>query len=49
MIRLLALRCPSATWRAAVLAALLWLLPHTAWATWSVIAVDKSTGRVVIA
>src|SRR5512132_153913 len=29
--------------------ALVWLLPSTAFATWSVIAVDRSTSRVVIA
>lgn len=30
------------------LAMLLWL-PGTAWATWSIVAVDRSTGRIVIA
>lgn len=34
---------------AVVVVSLLAALPSTAWATWSVIAVDKSTGRVVIA
>jgi Family of unknown function (DUF1028) len=29
--------------------ALLWAVPSPAWATWSVIAVDKATGRVAIA
>ena len=31
------------------LAALLVLLPSTAFATWSVVAVDRNTGRIVIA
>jgi uncharacterized Ntn-hydrolase superfamily protein len=35
--------------RAAVLSSLLLLVPSTAFATWSVIAVDLATGRVVIA
>src|SRR5512143_3126144 len=35
--------------RIVVLAAVLFALPSSAWATWSVIAVDRSTGRVVIA
>lgn len=26
-----------------------WLMPASAWATWSIVAVDRSTGRVVIA
>src|SRR5215207_526684 len=34
---------------AAVFVAALLCLPSTAWATWSVIAVDANTGRVVIA
>jgi hypothetical protein len=38
-----------ATRRLAVFLALSLLLPSTAFATWSVIAIDKSTGRVVIA
>lgn len=35
--------------RIVVLLAALFTLPSSAWATWSVIAVDRSTGRVVIA
>jgi hypothetical protein len=35
--------------RVLLLAALLNALPSVAWATWSIVAVDKSTGRVVIA
>lgn len=35
--------------RAAILVSLLFLLPSSAFATWSVIAVDRATGRVVIA
>ncbi len=36
-------------WRRVLLTVLLCLLPTSAFATWSVIAVDRSTGRVVIA
>jgi Family of unknown function (DUF1028) len=39
----------SARRQATVLFGLLWLVPSTAFATWSVIAVDLATGRVVIA
>src|SRR5436309_5610494 len=35
--------------RRSVLVALIQLLPSSAFATWSVIAVDRSTGRIVIA
>jgi uncharacterized Ntn-hydrolase superfamily protein len=49
MRRLLTSRLHAPRWQAAVLAVLLSLLPRPAWATWSVIAVDKATGRVVIA
>src|SRR5436309_8563077 len=35
--------------RRSVLVALIQLLPSSAYATWSVVAVDRSTGRIVIA
>jgi hypothetical protein len=43
------LRFRAMTRRALLLAGLVTLLPSTASATWSVLAVDRSTGRVVIA
>ena len=49
MTRLLSLVLHAPRGPVALLAALLILLPRPAQATWSVIAVDKATGRVVIA